>query len=106
MRLAGSCASGTGRESEDGPGGFSLGAVFPNPTAGTFSLIVQARHAQATQLSLYDGTGRRIASRSEAFQAGPNRVDWSADSLVPGAYFLVSESGAGRHARSLMVSSR
>ena len=87
------------------PGSAGL-SVFPNPTAGAFTVAYPAQKAQATTLTLTDGLGRQVLRQVVPTQAGANQVAVPATDLAPGVYQLVLLGADGQRQTQRVVVSR
>jgi hypothetical protein len=86
----------------------SLGAVWPNPVRGfrsawTFPVTLTAR--ASVQVSLYDVSGRRVATRPVELLEGPGsfRITWAPGDLPGGVYGAEVRAGAMRATRRVVV---
>ncbi|TGE05326.1 FG-GAP-like repeat-containing protein [Hymenobacter fodinae] len=62
--------------------------VYPNPSAGTFTLNYQSSQAQNAQLMLTDALGRVVMQQALELQAGLNQVRVKVPDTAPGLYHL------------------
>ncbi|HET9326112.1 MAG TPA: T9SS type A sorting domain-containing protein [Candidatus Eisenbacteria bacterium] len=75
-------------------GGVFLGAPYPNPSRGSASFELWLDRAADVALTLYDVSGRRLASLApRRFEAGIHRLSWDPGVSRAGLYFLSVERG-------------
>jgi hypothetical protein len=77
-----------------GVGGFTAAAhqlqVYPNPSAGDFSAVLNSPKAAAAVLSIHDMMGRTVWRRPETLRAGRNEMQISATAAhLPAGIYLV-----------------
>ena len=92
-----------------GDGGSGLGAklsVFPNPTAGAFTVAYSSPKAQVTTLTLTDGLGRQVLRQVVQAQVGDNQVPVQTPDLAPGVYQLLLLGADGQRQTQRVVISR
>lgn len=77
---------------------------YPNPFAGSTTLIFDLEQPLEVTLSVYDVLGRQVARPGGgAFARGRHEIDWKPEGLAPGIYFLSLESADFRLTRTLTV---
>ncbi len=76
---------------------------WPNPVSGSTTFRFSLPQARAYSLKVYDITGRLVQSFSGTGKTGPNRVNWSTGTTVPGVYFCQLLSGSQSSTRKLVV---
>lgn len=62
--------------------------VFPNPSAGRFTLVMDGSRYTAVNVDLLDLSGRTILKEKVWLTQSDQRVDLQADGVAAGAYFL------------------
>lgn len=78
---------------------FSLSPARPNPSRGGTEIAFSLARSSATQLSVFDVSGRRVATLiSRDLAAGPHRVTWDSrdeagNAVAAGVYFYRLTSG-------------
>ncbi|WP_161599665.1 malectin domain-containing carbohydrate-binding protein [Hymenobacter nivis] len=77
--------------------------VYPNPSAGRFTLVCTAPVAQAATLLLTDELGRVVQQRQVQLQAGANALAVLADGATPGLYQLVLRTADGHSQRQKVL---
>lgn len=74
------------RERTDLASGVSL---YPNPAHGSTALTFTLPRAGRAELSVFDNTGRRVATQAaQALPAGQQALRWETGSVKPGLYFV------------------
>ncbi|MBO2012736.1 DUF4394 domain-containing protein [Hymenobacter negativus] len=74
------------RERTDLASGVSL---YPNPAHGSTALTFTLPRAGRAELSVFDNTGRRVATQTaELLPAGPQALNWNTGTVKPGLYFV------------------
>ena len=63
-------------------------SVYPNPSAGAFTVEFTSTVAQAATLTLTDNLGREVKKQKVQVQAGFNQVPFEAQSAAEGIYQL------------------
>jgi hypothetical protein len=75
---------------------YTLGPIYPNPFNTTVTIPFVLPKSAAVTLSLYDISGRAIATlASGSFAAGVHRVTWNSAAFGSGVYFLRLRSNLG-----------
>ncbi|MDP6528154.1 MAG: agmatine deiminase family protein [Gemmatimonadota bacterium] len=83
--------------------------VAPNPVRGSTTFSFELRTADEVQLSVYDITGRRVATLVEGVRpAGENRIHWDTRddqgrSVASGVYFFRLRTAGIRYSRPVQV---
>ena len=71
------------------PEQFGLSQNYPNPFNGSTTFNFELPHAADVKLSIYDITGRHVATLVNGFEsAGQHRIHWTADQHCSGTYFI------------------
>jgi hypothetical protein len=74
------------RERADLAAGVSL---YPNPAHSSTTLTFTLPRAGRAELSVFDNTGRRVATQqAEALPAGQQTLSWNTGAVKPGLYFV------------------
>jgi hypothetical protein len=74
------------RERTDLASGVSL---YPNPAHGSTALTFTLPRAGRAELSVFDNTGRRVATQAaETLPAGTQTLRWNTATVKPGLYFV------------------
>lgn len=68
--------------------GITTVQLFPNPTPGQFTVILNTAEEKPASLHLYDQLGRLLQSRSILCRAGVNTISWNIAQYVAGIYYL------------------
>ena len=102
------CVRDTGTGIEEGEGGstpvLSLTPEGPNPFSGSVQLGYDLTMAGRTDLSVYDLSGRRVATLlSGELPSGSGSVVWDASASPSGVYLCVLESSGSRVSSSLVL---
>lgn len=71
-------------------------SIYPNPSAGAFTLSYVASQPQAALLTLTDALGRRVQQQALAVQAGANQVPVATSGVAPGLYQLTLQLANGQ----------
>jgi hypothetical protein len=67
---------------------------YPNPFSSTTVISYQLTATAEVELSVYDLTGRRVATLiNKHQQSGRNEVEWNAKGIKPGLYFCKLKAG-------------
>ncbi|AMJ66893.1 hypothetical protein AXW84_16725 [Hymenobacter sp. PAMC 26628] len=78
-------------------------SVYPNPSAGRFTLACTAAVAQAATLLLTDELGRVVRRQQVQLQAGPNVLPVEAAGTPTGLYQLVLRTADGQSQRQKVM---
>ena len=89
----------------DAEAALTVGAVYPNPTAGAARITVEVDAAQPVRVSVYDALGREVAVAFDApMTPGDERiVTLGADALAPGVYVVRVQGETFAESRQLVV---
>ncbi len=86
------------------PAEFSLAANYPNPFNPATTITFDVPVASQVRLTVFDVTGRRIASLvNREFAPGRHQVVWDARGVASGLYFYRLESGEFEATRSMTL---
>ena len=96
-RLGFARPAATAADVPDAPAGFTLGAPFPNPSAGAATIPFALDRAGHARLSVYDALGREVAVLADgALGAGVHRVRFDPPGAwAAGTYFVRLETASG-----------
>ncbi len=92
--------------SERGPvrdGDLTMGAVYPNPTAGTARVLVTSETGAPVSVRVYDVTGRVVATVQESGAVSGRALEIDTRGLAAGVYLVRAESEAGVAVRRMTV---
>ncbi|HEY1040905.1 MAG TPA: endonuclease [Bacteroidia bacterium] len=78
-------------------------SVYPNPSAGTFSVLLNADLAGEYTVEVIDITGRTIESKVITAKMGNNYLSFNEKVLPAGAYSVVIRSEANKTVKKLIV---
>ena len=78
-------------------------AVFPNPTTGQFTLVLEGLTGEALSWDLRDVTGRSVASEIVGSRTGEVRIPMDLTGAASGVYLLNVQSGATRTTVRVLV---
>ena len=93
--------TGIGGESEGVQPG-TAGILAPNPVRS--SAVVSLTGSGPAQLTVFDITGRAVATPFSGVLSGTQSVDWDASTLAPGMYFLrLTQGGEAATARVMVI---
>lgn len=85
--------TGTSNVVENQPFKIEAGA-YPNPFTGKTSIIFSNTHPSEVEISVYDVLGKKVADLfKDNVGAGEHTVDWSAQNIPAGLYFLQVKAG-------------
>jgi hypothetical protein len=62
--------------------------LFPNPTPGQFTILLNSSTDQESAVNLYDQLGRLLESKKVQFRAGVNNIKWNIARYANGTYYL------------------
>jgi len=108
LELGGASAGVVGGRSQDAGAALRLLPADPNPFASSTLLRFVLSAAGPVRVFVSDVTGRQVAVLAEGeYEAGEFTVTWegtgaSGESLAPGLYFAVVESGESRAVRKMV----
>lgn len=63
-------------------------ALYPNPSQGSFSMVVYSEQEGARKLELYDLSGRQVYAHTITVSPGENTINLAPEGLKPGIYLL------------------
>ena len=66
--------------------------LFPNPTPGQFTVLLNSAEAKEAALILYDQLGRLLERKKIQCVAGMNSMTWNIDRYANGTYYLSFEN--------------
>lgn len=69
-------------------------SATPNPTDDNWAISLDARAAVATQVTLYNASGKKISETTRQLHTGRNRFELAAKALPPGLYLLTIRGGS------------
>jgi len=97
-------AAGVGSE-EHGelPSGLSLGAPWPNPSAGAFRIPVSLSQSGLVRMEVFDAMGRRVAWTEEVLPAGSTDVRMDPRIGSSGLYWVRISTEAGTATRAVTL---
>jgi hypothetical protein len=76
------------------PDKLTLGPVYPNPFNATITIPFALPRASDVTVTLYDIDGRQVAAIAKgAFSGGQHAVQWSAENVGSGIYFVRVQAG-------------
>ena len=78
-------------------------SVGPNPTTGDATVRFSLAEAQTVEVSVYDVTGRLVATASGTFAAGPASAPVATAGLAPGLYLVRVQGDSVQGTRTLTV---
>ncbi len=78
-------------------------SVGPNPTEGDATVRFTLAQSEAVAVSVYDVTGRLVATTSGTFAAGPVSTPVSTAGLAPGLYIVRVQGDTVQGTRTLTV---
>ncbi|MBL0063221.1 MAG: T9SS type A sorting domain-containing protein [bacterium] len=90
------------------PGGipteFAIANTYPNPFNSTLSIQYDVPTPAHVSLSVYDLTGRQVATLVNSVQpSGSHSTSWQADNFPSGLYFLNLRSGGHSESRKIVL---
>ena len=87
---------------EDGPDGIEIGAVRPNPSAGSARLVVRTSGAEVMTATVFDALGRQVAVAFDGVATGETTVSLPSD-LAPGVYVVRVQGATFGESRPFVV---
>ncbi|WP_420455167.1 T9SS type A sorting domain-containing protein [Rubrivirga sp.] len=84
-------------------GDLALGAVYPNPTAGTARVLVTSATGTPVTVRVYDVTGRVVVSVVEDGAVSGRALEIDTHGLAAGLYLVRAESAEGVAVRRMTV---
>ncbi len=86
------------------PTEFAIANTYPNPFNSTLSIQYDVPTPAHVSLSVYDLTGRHVATLVNGVQpSGSHTTSWQADSFPSGLYFLNLRSGSHSESRKIVL---
>jgi len=68
--------------------------IFPNPAYSFTTILISLEQKESVTVKLVDMTGRVIAILADGpFEKGKNEIEWNANEISPGIYFMTLEAG-------------
>ncbi|OGD71491.1 MAG: hypothetical protein A2Y64_03350 [Candidatus Coatesbacteria bacterium RBG_13_66_14] len=87
-----------------GPRGKLALSVYPSPASGSFTVDYTLPVDGRISISLYDLSGRRVATLlDEETAAGRHELTYDASPLLPGVYLVHFDTDAGSLTRRVVV---
>ncbi len=78
--------------------------VFPNPSKGNFSFIIQSDQTRDINLVIYDNFGKTVADLSQKVESGVQTLTWDgSNNLKSGIYFAVFTCGSFINSQKLII---
>jgi len=82
----------------------SVFSIFPNPVINTASISFSLIQSQNISMKIFDVSGRLLSTLAEKiFEAGENKLVWSAADVNVGIYFLQFQSAENLQTEKLLV---
>lgn len=81
----------------------NIGAVYPNPSNGNFTVPVQSESGGEVQLKLFDITGKLVVEKNNKISKGKAKVDFSENNLKPGIYILWIKTPEGAISQKINI---
>jgi aminopeptidase N len=82
----------------------SMVSVYPNPSDGVFSVLLELPEPQFVRVQLFDSLGRMVLTvTEEPFAAGRHRLDVDGRALAAGVYFLRMTHDAGTDVQRVVI---
>ena len=78
-----------------------INGLWPNPTAGAFSVRFQS--VGEGRVAVFDALGRQKTIAADGFVRGTQTVDLDASGWAPGLYIITISTGGRHYARTLTV---
>ncbi|MCD6065466.1 MAG: hypothetical protein K0S33_292 [Bacteroidetes bacterium] len=78
-------------------------SLFPNPSNGTFSVLLNAANAEVFTVNVIDVTGRVIETRVVNGKQGNNYISFEKNTLPAGAYMIETTTGKDKLVKKLIV---
>lgn len=66
--------------------------LFPNPTPGNFTVLLNSAEAKEAAINLYDQLGRLLERKRIQCRAGVNNIRWNIEQYARGTYYLSFEN--------------
>jgi hypothetical protein len=68
--------------------------LYPNPSTGEFSLVINCEIAKVKVFNLYNQEGKLIQQKRINTNKGVNMISWNISHLPSGTYVVTDETGA------------
>jgi len=86
------------------PGTFEIGAAYPNPFNPSVSVPVKLGSKAAVNVRIFDILGRQVAELNKGtLDAGSHTMNWNAENLASGVYFLNIQAGTETAIRKVVL---
>jgi hypothetical protein len=87
------------------PPRFALAQPYPNPLSSSATIPFELDEAGPVQITVYDVLGRRVATilENEKRPAGPSQVQFDAEKLAAGVYFVKLEANHKSVTRKIAI---
>jgi hypothetical protein len=87
-----------------GPVTFELIQAIPNPFNGHMVIRLELLSAQTGDLVVFNQLGRLVATIKQGqFNAGETRLDWDAENLTSGVYWITLRTAQGLHTEQVSL---
>lgn len=80
-------------DSPEQPWTWEIGQAYPNPFNPSVGVPVTLANRSHVQMTVYDILGRQVASQQRTLRAGQHTLNWTADGVASGVYFLRVQAG-------------
>lgn len=78
--------------------------AFPNPFSGTATIFYSVKEKEEVNISVYSDMGLKVAEiENGSRESGNHQLQWNAENLNPGVYFLEIKSGGGIFSRKMIL---
>ncbi|MNK82707.1 hypothetical protein D3C87_1024910 [compost metagenome] len=81
----------------------SIGALYPNPSYGQFTVPITSNAGGKASITVFDFSGRLVAERETSLSSGKNDVKFTGDNLQSGTYIVVVKTPEGTISQKLFV---
>ncbi len=83
------------RSAADGsPEEIALTGIYPNPVSESATLIFYLDESENVSIQIFDMTGRVVKTLADdLFMEGENKIEWNAENINTGLYFLRMAAG-------------
>ena len=85
------------------PLSWEIGQAYPNPFNPSVAVSVTVANRSSVRLTVYDVLGRQVASQQQTLSAGRHTMNWTADGVASGVYFLRVEAGPQTALRKVVL---
>jgi hypothetical protein len=87
------------------PPKFALAQPYPNPLSSSATIPFTLDDAGPVRITVYDVLGRRVATllENEKRPAGPSQVQFNAEKLAAGVYFVKLEANRKSVTRKIAI---